>query len=62
MARDPSGLTGTFAGSLTRDHAASESALALDKAHRPCLRTMTASALVLARQEPGDVTGQTTSP
>jgi hypothetical protein len=52
----------TFAGSLTRDHAAPESALALTKATQPCRRAMTASDLVLATQEPGDVTGHITRP
>ena len=46
---------------LPRDHAAPESDLALVKAHRPCLRAMTASGLVLATQEPGNATGQTTN-
>src|SRR6476619_3786415 len=39
--------------SLARDHAAPESTLALVKADQPCLRTISASGLVLATQEAG---------
>jgi hypothetical protein len=53
-------VTGTFAGSLARDHAARESALAVTKGNQACRRAMTASCSVLTTQEPGNVTGHIT--
>jgi predicted amidohydrolase len=50
----------TFASPLARDHAAPESTLALVKATCLALRAIATSALVLAAQETGNVTGHAT--